>query len=141
MKLAFPAYTLGARGNHHAPDGHVSNNARDFPCLRVGKFYPFQNEQDNGQVALLQELPDHYDVLALANLSNFNATNFVPTLPPQSVLVRMFSPLSDSLDPTAGGLGIDKADFMRDANKGDYETAATKVFALYPACGTGNWGG
>jgi hypothetical protein len=105
----------------------------------VGKFYPFDNEQDNGQVALLQELPDQYDVLALANLSNFNVINFKPNLPPQSVLVRMFSPLSSSLDPKAGGLGIDKADFMREANKGDYETAAKKVFALYPACGTGNW--
>jgi hypothetical protein len=118
MGLAFPAWLLGPRVVHHH-NGHVTTNARDYPC-GADIYYPFRNEPDNGQVALLQELPDLYDVLALANLGNLSFTNYIPNVPPSMVLNRMFSPLSASLDPKAGGLGIYAPDLMRAITKDDY---------------------
>jgi hypothetical protein len=139
MKLAFPAYVLGPRVVHHAPkDGHVTTNARDYPCggtKALIPWYPFDDEQDNGQVALLQELPNLYDVLAMGNVTGIDITHLKPALPPQSVLTRMFAPLSTSLDPNAGGLGIYKPDFIRADNqgRGDYRQAQGFV------CGQGDW--
>ena len=146
MRLAFPAYTLNPRGNHRAPNGQVSNDAKDFPCFGRGflpAFYPFRNEPDNGQVALLQEAPDQYDVLALGNLSNLSIIpiNLDPNMPPRAVLGRMFAPLDKTLDPRAGGLGINKADFMISANQGDYDSATKEQLGNPLGCGTGNWPG
>ena len=141
MKLAFPAYVLGPRVVHRAPrDRHVTTNARDYPCggkKALNPWYPFDDAQDNGQVALLQELPNLYDVLAMGNVNGIDITHLKPGLPPQSVLNRMFAPLSTSLDPNAGGLGIYKPDFIRAANqgKGDYRQAQPFV------CGEGDWAG
>jgi hypothetical protein len=124
MNLAFPAYLLGPRGVHHL-DGGVTTNAREYPCEFPGKppvpFYPFFDEPDSGQAALLQELPDKYDVLALANLSNLNVVNYAPNHPPTVVLDRMFGAVSTSLDPKAGGLGAYRPDFMRSVVAGDYD--------------------
>jgi hypothetical protein len=146
MGLAFPAYTLNPRGNHRAPNGQESNNAKDFQCFGRGvlpAFYPFRNEPDNGQVALLQEPPDRYDVLALGNLSNLSIVpfNLDPNMPPRAVLDRMFGPLDKTLDPRAGGLGINKADFMISANRGDYDNATKEKLGNPVGCGTGNWPG
>jgi hypothetical protein len=141
MKVAFPAYVLGPRVVHHAPkDRHVTTSARDYPCggkKALSPWYPFDDEQDNGQAALLQELPNLYDVLAMGNVNGVDVTHVKPGLPPQSVLNRMFAALSTSLDPSAGGLGIYKPDFIRAANqgKGDYRQA--QPFA----CGEGDWAG
>jgi hypothetical protein len=141
MKLAFPAYVLGPRGNHRDKNSQVSNDARSYRCrFNSDQFIaPFGNEADSGQVALLQGLPDQYDVLALANLSNLGPFTHAPLLPSNEalhVLKRMFAPLGDSLDPTAGGLGIYKPDFMRSASQGDYNTAQKK-----DACGVAPWPG
>ena len=157
MRLAFPAYTLNPRGNHRAPNGQVSNDAKDFPCFGRGvlpAFYPFRNEPDNGQVALLQELhgkptpaanftSERYDVLALGNLSDLSIIpiNLDPNMPPRAVLGRMFGPLDKTLDPKAGGLGINKADFMISANRGDYDNATKEKLGNPVGCGTGNWPG
>jgi hypothetical protein len=122
MKLAFPAYLLGPRGDH--------TQARDYPCDDGAgnspfTFYPFKNEPDTGQAALLAELPSGYDVYALANLRNLTAVNAFPNTPPKDVLDRMFGPVSPTLDAGAGGLGIDKSAFTRLANTGgvDYDNA------------------
>lgn len=122
LKLAFPAYLLGPRGDH--------TQARDYPCDDGGGsspfvFYPFKNEPDNGQAALLEEIPSGYDVYGLANLGNLTFVNPFPNTPPERLLTRMFAAVSPTLDPAAGGLGIDKPAFMRLANKGgiDYDTA------------------
>jgi hypothetical protein len=84
---------------------------------------------------LLQELPNLYDVLAMGNVTGIDITHLKPALPPQSVLTRMFAPLSTSLDPNAGGLGIYKPDFIRADNqgRGDYRQAQGFV------CGEGDW--
>ena len=142
MKLAFPAYVLDPRGNHRSyPDNQVSNNARSYRCrFNTDQFIaPFRDESDAGQVTLLQELPDQYDVLALANLSDLGVFNHAPLVPSEAalgVLKRMFGPLGSSLDPKAGGLGIYKPDFMRSASKGDYNTAQKKDH-----CGVSPWPG
>jgi hypothetical protein len=158
MRLAFPAYTLNPRANHHNANGQESNNARDFPCFGQGflpTFYPFRNEPDNGQVALLQELhgrvrlngddlPDRYDVLALGNVSNLSILppfNLDPNTPPPNVLDRMFAPLAKTLDPRAGGLGINKADFMISANLGDYDNATKEKLGFRVGCGRAPWPG
>jgi hypothetical protein len=142
MKLAFPSYVLGPRGNHRSyPDDQVSNDAQSYRCRFNGDQFnkPFRNEPEVGQVALLQELPDQYDVLALANLSNLGPFIHAPILPSGEVvdvLKRMFSPLGNSLDPKAGGLGIYKPDYVRSASRGDYNTAQQKDH-----CGVAPWPG
>ena len=105
---------LGPRGNH--------TQARDYPCDNGPfRFYPFEHEPDNGQAALLWELPSSYDVYGLANISNLTATNAIPNIPPESFLNRVFGPVSPELNPTAGGLGIYRPDYMRLASNGtDY---------------------
>jgi hypothetical protein len=142
MRLAFPAYTLSPRGNHHARNVQVSNNARDFPFFNQPiSIYPFRDEPDNGQVALVQELPDQYNVLALGNVSNLSIlpVHLDPNLPPRDVLDRMFGPLDKTLDPKAGGLGINKADFMISANGGDYDNATKKKLGNPVGCATPPW--
>ncbi len=139
MKIAYPAYVLGPRVVHYAPkDRHVTTNARDYPCggtKALIPWYPFDDEQDNGQVALLQELPNLYDVLAMGNVKGIDLTHIKPALPPQSVLTRMFAPLSTSLDPNAGGLGIYKPDFIRADNQGRGDYRQAQMFV----CGEGDW--
>jgi hypothetical protein len=83
------------------------------------------NESDNGQAALLGAIPNGYDVYALGNDGVLTPTNAIPATPPAAVLNRMFDPLSSSLDPHAGGLGIYRPDFMLSANTvGDYNSPA-----------------
>jgi hypothetical protein len=136
MGLAFPAWLLGPRLVHHDTNGQVTTNARDYPC-GANIYFPFHDEPDNGQVALLQQLPDLYDVLALGNLTNLSATNYIPNVPPKQVLDRMFSPLNTtSLAPEEGGLAIYKPDFMRQIIKNDYNDVEKP--GLTPLCGGGN---
>jgi hypothetical protein len=141
MKLAFPSFLLGPHQVHQKETWAfqplaVTTDAKDFPCSGQS-FYPFTSEPDNGQAALLSELPDIYDVYALANLSTLSLTNNIPQMPPKDVLDRMFGEASSSLDPRAGGLGLYKPDFMREASKGEYDKA--RPFSIY-ACGAHPWG-
>lgn len=141
MKLAFPSFLLGPHQVHQKETGAfqplaVTTDAKDFPCFGQS-FHPFQDEPDNGQAALLTELPDIYDVYALGNLSTLSVSNNYPQIPPKDVLDRMFGEASSSLDPRAGGLGLYKPDFMREASKGEYDNA--RPFSLY-ACGAHPWG-
>jgi hypothetical protein len=142
MKNAFPSFLLGPHRIHHKVTGAfqplaVTRDAKDYPCFGQG-FYPFQDASDNGQAALLTELPDIYDVYALGNLSTLSLTNNYPQMPPKDVLDRMFGEVSSSLDPRAGGLGLYKPDFMREASKGEYNNALPS-FRLY-GCGEHPWG-
>jgi hypothetical protein len=142
MTLAFPSFLLGPHQVHRKDTGAfppfpVTTDAKDFPCS-AQDFHPFFSEPDNGQAALLSELPDIYDVYALGNLSTLSVSNNYPQMPPKAVLDRMFGEVSSSLDPTAGGLGLYKPDFMREASKGEYNNALPPV-RLY-GCGAYPWG-
>jgi hypothetical protein len=119
LKATFPAYTLGPATVHRNKEYQVTTAAKDYYCGAY-IFFPFRDEPDNGQVALLQEAPDKYQLLVLANLSNLTEFHLIPNLPPRDILDRMFTRVSPSLDAGAGGLGIYRPDFMRTFIKGDY---------------------
>jgi hypothetical protein len=141
MSLTFKAYLLGPRVVHHNSNRGVTTNARDYPC-GANDYYPFRDEPDNGQVALLQEPPNLYDVLALGNLSTLSVTNYIPAVPPKPILDRMFGPVSSSLDPKAGGLGIYAPDFLRSDIGPDYDRVQKPGLLQFP-CGAGRdaaWG-
>ncbi len=125
MGLAFPAYSLKPSTRHH--------NAREWTCDRTGdfrfSFQPFDDSKtkqvlpDSGQSELMIAKPGTYQVYGLG--SRFpDKEPYKMTVPPGDTLDRMFSPASSSLDPTQGGLGVYRPDFMLQANPRDYPADA-----------------
>jgi hypothetical protein len=128
MGIAFPAYRLAESSKHH--------NAREWVCTSGGGA-PFDNQNerqhlpDNGQSELIIGKPAKFQVYALG--SKFPKRDPMDLkVPPAETLDRMFSPASSSLDPTQGGLGIYRPDFMLHANPRDFPPEAVTTFCHFP---------
>ena len=119
MAIAFPTWTLPQGPSQQAsayecPAESFSSVAKDFR--------PFGNA-GTGQAALLTQLPGTYHVMALGADNSFAAyEDWSPVLPPEATLQRMFGPVSDSLNPKDGGLGIHAPDYLPTANPRNYPT-------------------
>lgn len=110
MRVAFPSYRLAPRSGFRDP-----RNA--YRCGFDG-VYVFEDEPYNGFADSYEQYVGQFDVYALANTQNLGPFVSKPNTPPESALTRMFSPVSNSLDPTKGGLGFYPPDYFRDANAG-----------------------
>jgi hypothetical protein len=121
VKLAFPAYLLTNGPNSPGLNSHTDpRNHDDYWCTDlIGiRTYPFDHLPDRGFASMEMDVSPRYHTFVLANLDDVHATNPDPSFPPASILQRMFDPVSPSLDPEQGGLGIYEPDYVREANAG-----------------------
>ena len=134
LPLGFPSYRLEPAPDEIIIDEHATIPWPAAPSINsyfCGSFipnYPFKNRNALATITLQDATytPESstystqafrpYFAYAIGAKKGVNTGHPSPAPPPQSILDRMFSPVDPGGDPSKGGLGIDRPNYMMDTN-------------------------
>jgi hypothetical protein len=123
VPLAYHVYQLNTDPRGIRDPGGPPDVGHYFCGVGLGIYNPFGDFPGLASRSLLQEIDpaslhnNRWDTFAMAVPGGFRAQH----PPPQEILQRMFGPVSGSLDPMQGGLGISPTQLM----------TAAKHYSLY----------